>query len=73
MASKKTLCPSGEVLWVSYVKNGTTVFIITSKPQREYYFLYEVCDDNTLKKLGKSRTPTELENKYNVFEKLKAN
>jgi hypothetical protein len=47
---------------VSYQKSdGTPSFILTSKPARDFYFLYEVLDDGSLKKLGKARSPTELE------------
>lgn len=35
-------------------------FILTSKESREFYFLYELVDGE-FKKLGKARTPKELE------------
>ena len=63
--------PKGETVWVSYQKSdGTPVFILTSKPARDFYFLYEVLDDGSLKKLGKARSPTELEEKFDVKSRM---
>ena len=60
--------PKGETVWVSYQKSdGTPIFILTSKPARDFYFLYEVLDDGSVKKLGKARSPTELEEKFDVM------
>ena len=68
---KEVKRPKGEEIWVSYHKaDGTTVAILTSKPARDFYFLYEVKPDNTLNKLGKSKSPTELEEKFNVRTKM---
>ena len=65
-------CPSGEKIWVSYVNtNGEPVYIITSKPTRDYYYLYEVSENGNMRKLGKSKSPIELEEKYNVIERMK--
>lgn len=59
--------PKNERLWVSYLDfNGTLTQIITSKSDsRDTYYLYEVSGDS-IKKLGKSSSPTELENKFNI-------
>lgn len=38
-------------------------YITTSKPSREYYFLYELKDGKFVK-LGKDRSPKVLEDKY---------
>lgn len=63
--------PKGETVWVSYQKEeGTSIFIITSKFPRDFYFLYEVLEDGNLKKLGKAHSPTELEKKYNVTSRI---
>lgn len=63
--------PRGEIVWVNYAnRNGDILFILTSKPTRDYYYLYEVLVDGKLKKLGKSKEPPELENKYNVKQKI---
>ena len=62
--------PKGEIIWVSYLNRRHGLrFIITSKPIREYYFLYEVVDDEFVK-LGKAKTPIELEEKFNISNKL---
>lgn len=63
--------PKGERVWTSYYNSShELLFIITSKPQREFYFLYEYVD-NEFKKLGKSKSPVELEQRFNVYEKMK--
>lgn len=63
--------PKGEQVWAScYSANNELCYIITSKVnQRDYYYLYNV-EDGELKKLGKARSPLELEEKYEVKEKL---
>lgn len=60
-------------MWVRYVdKNQNARFILTSKEnQRDFYFLYELVGDS-FKKLGKARSPTELEEKFQVHERLRA-
>ena len=62
--------PKGEVAWVSYNVDGVVKYMLTSKENvRDFYFLYEVVD-GVLKKLGKARTPLELESKFNIHEIL---
>ena len=56
--------PKGEVLWTQYSDGERTTHIITSKADRSIYFLYAVSPDKALKKLGKAKTPVELEEKY---------
>ena len=59
--------PKNETSWVLRSDSkGNPRFLITSKAARDWYFMYEVQGDGTLKKLGKARTPTELEDKYCV-------
>lgn len=65
MKESKIKYPKNEIRWVSYrTSKGVTTHVLTSKQARDFYFLYEVQEDGTLKKLGKARTPTELEQKY---------
>lgn len=62
--------PKGEIIWVSYYNsNKELLFIMTSKPIRDFYFLYEVVDGE-FKKLGKAKNPTELEEKFKVRDKM---
>ena len=62
--------PKGETVWVSYYNiNHELLFIMTSKPLRDYYYLYELVD-NEFKKLGRATTPTELEEKFKIREKM---
>lgn len=58
--------PKGEDVWVGYYNlDNKLVFIMTSKPTRDYYFLYEFVD-GVFKKLGKAKSPLELEEKFRV-------
>ena len=62
--------PKGEIVWVSYYDtNHNLLFIMTSKPMRDYYFLYELIDGG-LKKIGRAANPIELEEKFNVYERM---
>ncbi len=63
--------PKGERVWVGYYnKEHELMFILTSKESsREFYFLYELVD-GSFKKLGRARSPKELEAKFNVEKKL---
>ena len=56
--------PKGEIVWVShYDKGGNLKYITTSKPTRDYYYLYELKDKKFVK-LGRDRNPCALEDKY---------
>ena len=66
----KTEYPKGETLWVSYYDGKTLKYIITSKAARDYYFLYEHTDDKFVK-LGRSKSPTALEEKIEFLNKSK--
>ena len=63
--------PKGERVWVGYYDTGHELrFILTSKESsREYFFLYELAD-GAFKKLGRARSPKELETKFDVEKKL---
>ena len=58
----------GEVIWerIYVVSNGEEHcrFLITSDKKRDTYFLYEVAEDGTAKKIHKARTPVQIWNKY---------
>ncbi len=66
--------PKDETVWCCYNnRSGQTMFVITSKGyDRSAYFLYEVQQDNTCKKLGKSKSPLDLEKKFKVMEAISA-
>lgn len=63
--------PKGERVWVGYYNaQHELLFIMTSKEtSRNYYFLYELVD-GTFRKLGKARSPKELEAKFDVEKKM---
>jgi hypothetical protein len=44
-------------------------FILTSKDSRDFYSLYGLVDGN-FRKLGKARSPTELEEKFRVYQRM---
>lgn len=62
--------PKGEQVWTRYCDSShELLFIITSKSMRDYYFLYELAD-GTFKKLGKAKSPLELEERFNVLKRM---
>jgi hypothetical protein len=63
--------PKGEHAWMGYYnKEGELLFVLTSKEyDRSKFFLYEN-RNGVLKKLGSAKTPAELEEKYEVTEKM---
>lgn len=65
-------CPKGERPWVAYYGCGYSLaFFVTSKTgSRDIYYLYEV-SDGTAKRIGKSKSPRELEEKFQVCEKIR--
>lgn len=59
-------------VWTSYYNSShELLFIVTSKPTRDFYFLYELVD-GAFKKLGKAKSPLELEEKFNVRESMRS-
>ena len=62
--------PKDERVWMSYrSSDGKIRFVVTSKASRETYFLYEA-DGEGFKKLGKSPSPAQLEEKYEIMKQL---
>lgn len=63
--------PKNEIVWMTYYDSaGALQFFVTSKAARDYYFLYEVREDQSYVKLGKARSPRDLEEKYDVNKKI---
>lgn len=73
MYTDRVKAPKGERIWVSYNNYSyTPLFVITSKiSSREYYYLYEVAENLCLKKIGRARSPNELEERFNIKEQIK--
>jgi len=64
--------PKKEIVWVSYYNEcGDLCYVMTSSPLRDMYFLYEIKSDGSLARLGKSATPSYLEEKYSIINLLK--
>ena len=64
--------PKGERVWTRYYNlSHELIFILTTKQTLDFYFLYEFVD-GTFKKLGKAKSPLELEEKFNVRERMNA-
>lgn len=69
MSNRKSI-PAGEMVWVTYSNSKHEQrFIITSKSARDYYYLYRVNSDG-VEKLGKARAPQDLEDKFQILERL---
>lgn len=68
-----SIIPKDERCWVAYYSRDHVLrFLLTSKEtSREFYFLYQV-DGERLTKLGKARSPRDLEEKFEVYPKLEA-
>ena len=66
--------PKCEEVWVIYAnRKGKALFALTAKKNdRSNYLLYEVAEDGTMKKLGKSADPKTLEEKFNVRRRISA-
>lgn len=63
--------PKGEVVWIGHHNAaGDLMFIVTSKPLRDYYYLYQLVD-GAFKKLGRGKDPGELERKFKVDEQTR--
>lgn len=63
--------PKGEYVWTSYYNlSHELLFIVTSKPARDVYFLYEVVD-GAFKKIGKAKSPLELEEKFEIDDRIR--
>lgn len=57
--------PKGEYGWLVFKDtDGNPLYIITSKGNREYYYMYQVFKDRSIKKLGRDKSPAELERKF---------
>ena len=58
------LLPKNEDVFVFHIdEEGFLRYVITAKPNREMWFLYEYTGDS-LKRLGKGMNPNLLEEKY---------
>lgn len=72
MGMAELIYPKGERVWVGYYnRNHELLFIMTSKEARDYYFLYEVVDGK-FKKLGRAKSPKELEERFEVGKRMEA-
>ena len=60
-----------ERIWTDYIdKRGVKRFVMTSSQNRDWYFLYGLSNGSFIK-LGKDRSPTKLEERFSVDEKLR--
>ena len=56
--------PKSEKIWVKRISEGGGLYYTTSKiDDRSYYYLYKITDGKAVK-IGKSKSPAELEEKY---------
>lgn len=60
----------GEELCTTYLNRAhEAIFLTTTKPNTGYFFLYEYMNGAWVK-LGKSTSPLELEDRFNVVERM---
>jgi len=63
--------PKSEIPAVRYLnKDGIPIYLITRNSVGDQFFLYEIVGKDDYKKLGKSKSPVELEEKYKITEKM---
>ena len=63
------VCPKNEMAWVRYCSDkGDLMYVITSNKTRDSYYLYDVTEKQT--RLGKGKTPRDLESKYDILSRL---
>lgn len=55
--------PKAETIWTKINTGDNEIYYITSKENREYYFLYKMENNKTVK-VGKEKSPLDLETKY---------
>lgn len=55
--------PKTEQVWVKRTTSKGEIYYITSKENREFYFLYKE-ENGKAVKIGKAKSPLELESKY---------
>lgn len=59
-----------EILWTTYAdRSGNPVFAVTSNLSRSVYYLYDMSKSEPVR-LGKGKTPKELESKFHVTERM---
>ena len=63
--------PAGETVWVGYY-NGSQklMYIVTSKPTRDWYYLYELVDGKFVK-LDRGKDPSVMVGKNRVLDKIR--
>lgn len=50
-------------------RGGNPLFLITTNPLTEYFFIYEFTSEGLIK-LGRGKSPIELEDKFNVRKRM---
>lgn len=69
--AKKIKTPAGEIIKTQYFsESGERMFVLTTKPFSQYFFLYRIEGDR-LKKLGRGTNPLELEEQYHINKELR--
>lgn len=64
----KITYPKNEILWTTYRNSENEVmFYLTSNQSRDTYYMYEM-QDTSGKKLGRGKTPPELEERFGIWE-----
>ena len=62
--------PKGERTWAGYYRDGAPLFLLTGKERGgEYFTLYEITE-GSLTRLGRGRTPPELEHRFRIRARM---
>ena len=56
--------------WQYRNRNGDPIFQLTSNETRTRYYLYEYDSEGGWRKLGSAKTPIDLEERYNVEDRM---
>lgn len=54
--------PKGEIIWEQFYSGGKLMYVVTSKPARDTYYLYRN-ESGVLRKIGKAKSPVDLREK----------
>lgn len=55
--------PNNEIVWLHRIEKNGDQYYITSKERRDFYYIYKI-EGNKAIKLGKSKSPADLEETY---------
>lgn len=70
MGSSEYKVPKGDTIRISYRDYDGNVRLLLTQKESGIFYLYECLDSGTVKMLGKSKSPYDLEEKYEIHNKI---